>query len=94
VGEHGIVLRSIDAGPWTKVAVGVDTRLMMMWGDATRGELYAVGEGGMLRSKDDGATWAAILPGHRNLRSVFGDGSGRVFALGESGEVLRVPTDE
>lgn len=90
-GEAGTLLRSTSGGPWGSVVVPVTTPLSGVYGDPVRDELYVAGQEGILRSSDDGRTWSPAAPGHRNLRHVFGDGKGAVFALGDDGLVLRIP---
>jgi photosystem II stability/assembly factor-like uncharacterized protein len=90
VGEHGLWLRSLAHCPWTALPPVVPGRLLSVHGDARTGALFLAGDDGVQRSRDDGATWTAVSPGHRSLQSLFGDGEGRVFALGPRGEVLRI----
>ncbi|MBK6923613.1 MAG: hypothetical protein IPH07_39875 [Deltaproteobacteria bacterium] len=90
VGEHGMVLRSVDGKTWSPAATGTTEPWTGVYADATRGEWFITGAAGLMRSRDDGLTWTAVAPEQRSLRHVFGDGRGRVFALGDAGVVLRV----
>lgn len=90
VGEHGTLVRSTDAVDWQTVSLPTTMRLLGVHGDASRGELYIVGESGLLRSRDAGLTWTVDPAVHGSLRSVFGDGRGQVVVTGERGLVLRL----
>lgn len=90
VGERGTILRSTDARTWQSIATPTMARLLGVYGDAIRGEFYVVGGDGVLRSRDNGLTWVSIDSDERNLRSVFGDGHGQVFAAGDQGVVIRI----
>lgn len=90
-GEKGTLLRSTDAVEWRSIALPTKMRLLGVHRDASRGELYVVGESGLLRSRDEGLTWTLDPAVRHSLRSVFGDGRGQVIATGDSGLVLRLP---
>ncbi|MBK7825768.1 YCF48-related protein [Nannocystis sp.] len=90
-GEHGTLLRSTDAIHWQQIALPTTMRLLGIHGDEARGELYLAGESGLLRSRDDGLTWALDPTVREPLRSVFGDDRGQVLVAGERGLVLRLP---
>lgn len=90
VGEHGMLLRSVDGKIWSATSTGTTEPWTGVYADATRGEWFITGTAGLMRSRDDGVTWTAVAPEQRSLRHAFGDGRGRVFALGDAGVVLRV----
>jgi len=90
-GDNGTLLRSTDMAQWQTITLPTTMRLLGVHSDATRGELYLVGEAGLLRSRDAGLTWTLDPAVRQSLRSVFGDGHGQVLATGDSGLVLRLP---
>jgi hypothetical protein len=88
VGDAGLVLRTTDDGDnWLAQRVprpdmNPAGALYGVWGQDN--EVFVVGAQGLvLRSEDAGATFSArVLPQTGDLRSVWGDGAGNVWAVG------------
>jgi len=104
VGQEGAMLRTRDAGAtWQPVATGSRANLLDVW-HSEEGEVMAIGIRALLRSLDEGQTWAS-LTGRAVERSwyaalapaaVKGDienGSlrtQRLYAAGERGNIVTV----
>jgi photosystem II stability/assembly factor-like uncharacterized protein len=94
VGGNGLILRRAPDGSWRVVRSeppGPDGRtLFAVHGDPARGELHAAGRGVLLRSRD-GESWeSAGVDVVGDLRDLFGDGKGAVYAVGDNGVVLQL----
>jgi len=91
VGLSGAVLRSEDGGAtWSRVDAGVARDLFGVGGDGER--VVIVGEGGFAAYSDDGGKTfqpAALPPLPVGLNDVAVSSSGRAFAVGPRGLVLR-----
>ena len=84
---RGLLLH-YDGASWTPQSAVPSATLRAIWGDATTGELFAVGDGGTIYHYD-GNAWAAQASGTaRNLTSVWGTSATDVFAVGDGGTIL------
>ena len=104
VGQEGTVLRTRDAGAtWQPLATGSRANLLDVW-HSKEDEVVAIGIRALLRSPDQGQTWAsvggraverswyaALAPGV--VTSNLEDGTlreQRVYAVGERGSIVTV----
>jgi photosystem II stability/assembly factor-like uncharacterized protein len=90
VGDGGVIRRTTNGSSWTSGSNSSTANLRdVYFANATYG--WAVGEGGAIRrSGDGGATWSTQGSGvSTRLNSVNSNGSNRVLAVGDNGEVRR-----
>jgi hypothetical protein len=93
VGEDGAIL-GYDSGAWTTMAGNTDADMTDIWG-ASASDLVAVGSWPGALVRFDGASWRPEDPGlaRYGLFAVAGNAAGEVYAVGDSGLVLRSPCD-
>lgn len=103
VGQMGLILKRDANKAWKTIASGTEERLFSVSMN-TRGVAAIVGSfGTVLKSKDGGATWAAVAPdwtaytedgAQPHLYAVQVDASGAVIIAGEFGLILRLPAGQ
>jgi photosystem II stability/assembly factor-like uncharacterized protein len=91
VGEHGLFLRSEDAGAsWRQAATGVNSDYLTRVRPNGRGEVLAVGwDGLVLRSTDWGLNWETGASGIKSALNGLAYLGDAVFAVGQYGVILK-----
>ena len=86
---HSSERRRLLAGPDS----GTTQNLFGVWGSGPN-DVFAVGDGTILHSSNDGAAWQAQTSGTtQTLSGVWGSGPNDVFAVGDGGVILHSSND-
>jgi photosystem II stability/assembly factor-like uncharacterized protein len=90
VGDQGRILHQRAPGVWAPQASGTEEDLHAIWGSSAEDLWVAGDEGVLLRSRDGGAHWQAVVSGtDEDLRAISG-APGGVFVCGEHGALKKV----
>ncbi len=79
-------------GKWTQIASFANNGVNALWGTPDQASLWAVGDRGLLRRRDQAGTWgneANATTGTTQFNAVWGASAAEVWAVGAGGAIFR-----